>query len=78
MKNVIGVDLGGTNVRAGLVSGQKLIKMAESHLGPGKNRKQVLERLYNVIEQVIDKNTGLSASVFPASSIPKKGLFTML
>ena len=57
MKNVIGVDLGGTNVRAGLVAGSKLVKMAELQLGPVKNRDQVLGLVYNVIEQVIDKNT---------------------
>lgn len=57
MKNVIGVDLGGTNLRAGLVSGKKLVKMVESPLGLRKNREQVLKLLYTVVEKVIDKNT---------------------
>jgi len=74
MKNVVGVDLGGTNVRAGLVSGQKLIKMAESHLGPGKNREQVLAQLYNVIEQVIDKNTLAIGVGVPSVVDTEKGI----
>ncbi len=74
MKNVIGVDLGGTNVRAGLVSGSRLIKTAKSTLGSAKSRKKVLGMVYNVIEQVIDKNTAAIGVGVPSIVDTKKGI----
>lgn len=74
MKSVIGVDLGGTNVRAGLVSGSKLTKLSESSLDPFKGKNKVLEQLYNVIEKVIDKNTEAIGVGVPSVVDTRKGI----
>ncbi len=74
MKNIIGVDLGGTNVRAGLVSGSSLVKKSASRLDSDKNKRKVLEQVYNVIEQVIDKNTGAIGVGVPSIVDTAKGI----
>jgi len=74
MKNVIGVDLGGTNVRAGLVTGSEIIKTAGSPLESNKNRQQVLGLIYNVIEEVIDKDTEAIGVGVPGIVDIKKGI----
>lgn len=74
MKNVIGVDLGGTNVRAGLVSVSRLIKTSESTLGSGKKRNEVLGQVYNVIDNIIDKNTTAIGVGVPSVVDTKKGI----
>jgi glucokinase len=53
MKLVIGVDLGGTNVRAGLFRGKVLIKLASSKVNK-KNSISVVDSIYEVIEKVWD------------------------
>jgi glucokinase len=74
MKNVIGVDLGGTNIRAGTVSGLKIVKMSALALGPVKRRDRVLGLIYNVIDEVIDKNTGAIGVGVPSIVDTKKGI----
>ncbi len=74
MRNIIGVDLGGTNVRAGLVSGSSLVKKSASRLDSDKNKRKVLEQVYNVIEQVIDKNTGAIGVGVPSIVDTAKGI----
>jgi len=52
----IGVDLGGTNVRAGLVSSTgKILKLATSSSNAGEGRGRVLETVTDVISKVFDK-----------------------
>lgn len=74
MKNVIGVDLGGTNVRAGLISGLKLIKLAESPLGSAADKDEILGVVYSVIDKIIDKNTVAVGAGVPSVVDTKKGI----
>lgn len=74
MKKVIGIDLGGTNVRAGQVAGSKLLKMSESALGQVKKREQVLKQIYNVIDELIDKDTRAIGAGVPGVVDVKRGI----
>ncbi len=52
----IGVDLGGTNVRAGLVSSTgKILKLATSSSNAGEGRGRVLDAVTDAIRKVFDK-----------------------
>lgn len=74
MKNVIGVDLGGTNVRAGMVSGSGLLKTAKSTLESAGSRYDVLRVIYNVIDKVINKNTAAIGVGVPSVVDTAKGI----
>lgn len=74
MKNVIGVDLGGTNVRAGLVSGSVLTKTAKAALSSAKSADEVLHLIYNVIDKIIDKNTAAIGAGVPSVVDTNKGI----
>lgn len=52
-KMLIGVDLGGTNVRSGLVAGQEIIKIDSDRLQSKGNENAVITQLINSISRVI-------------------------
>ena len=55
--NMIGVDLGGTNIRAGKIIDQRLVQM-HSKLTPAQGTEaEVLEKLFDVIDQCVDNST---------------------
>jgi glucokinase len=74
MKSVIGIDLGGTNVRAGLVAGSKLTKLSESSLDLSGGKNKILEQLYYVIKQVAGKNTEAIGVGVPGVVDTQKGI----
>lgn len=54
MKKVIGIDLGGTSVKAGLINEVgDIIKKTQRETFSVKNKKDVLERIYQVIDELM-------------------------
>lgn len=53
----IGVDLGGTNVRAGLISGKELVDLFSEPIDPKGSVDEVLQQIFQVIEKLDLKNT---------------------
>ncbi|MGZ3723680.1 MAG: ROK family protein [Bdellovibrionales bacterium] len=63
-KHFIGVDLGGTNVRAGLVSGGKLLKLTAQTIRSQGSEGEVFEDLCAAIDSVFDRRVkGLGVGV---------------
>jgi glucokinase len=54
--SILGVDLGGTNVRAGLVEKDCLVKVVSSPIHNIGSEKEVLEQIYSAIDPLIQKN----------------------
>ena len=54
-KYIIGVDFGGTNIRAGLVIGSKVIKKVEVKTEPDKGKAIVIKNLVKAINNVMTK-----------------------
>ncbi len=51
----VGIDIGGTTIKAGLVSGKKIHKKTEILTEAGKGRKKVVQNIISAIESVFDK-----------------------
>lgn len=72
--SLIGVDLGGTNVRAGLIQQNKLVTLSAQKIRSQGTEQQVLEDLYQVIENIITpKVQGIGIGV-PSLVDPKNGV----
>lgn len=54
-KLTVGVDLGGTNVRAGLVNSQRIVKLQSRHIRSMGSEDEVFADLCNVVDAVFDK-----------------------
>lgn len=52
-KTLIGVDLGGTNVRSGLVNGQEIIKIDSDRISSKSDEKTVIDQVINSINRVM-------------------------
>jgi glucokinase len=52
---IIGVDLGGTKVKVGLVSGDKLVKVLFKEINSSESQNQVINEIEGVIDQVFTK-----------------------
>jgi len=50
---VVGVDLGGTNVRAGLVEGERLAQVAASGIPGNGSQEEVLEVFFRLTDQIV-------------------------
>lgn len=71
---VIGVDMGGTKIRAGLLSGTRLIKESTKETPAKKSEKVVIDCLIQTIEKVIDPDSiGIGIGV-PGLVDAKKGI----
>lgn len=55
--SVLGVDIGGTNSRAGLVKNNRLTKIISVPINSHGSEKKVLEEIYSVIDRIIQKDT---------------------
>jgi len=53
----IGVDLGGSNVRAGLISDKKLVELFSEQINPKGTIDEVLDQIFYVIEKLDVRNT---------------------
>jgi glucokinase len=60
----VGVDLGGTNVRAGLVGGNKIVKLVSKNIRARGSEAEVFADVCEVIDQVFDRRVrGLGMGV---------------
>ena len=73
-KYIIGVDLGGTNIRAGLVLCNKVIKKVEVKTEPDKEKTIVIKNLVNAISRVMTKNVAGIGIGSPGPLDYRKGL----
>ena len=73
-KKVIGVDLGGTNVRAGLISANKLSKLQVKQIRSQGTKEEVLEDLYSVIDKVFERGVRGIGIGAPSLVAPKTGV----
>ena len=51
---IVGVDIGGTTINAGLVSGEKIVRKAEIDTPSDRPQHEVLQAVYQAIEEVFD------------------------
>jgi len=56
MENIIGVDLGGTHVRAGLVSGKNLGNIVSNRIPGDGSVEQVLAVMYQLIDPLVNED----------------------
>ena len=56
MKPVLGVDLGGTNMRAGLVSKGGVVQLAKNLLPKSQEKQAVIDLLIETIEAAFDSS----------------------
>jgi glucokinase len=54
-KKIIGIDLGGTNVRAGLISNNELINITSAAIDAQSSEKGVLNTIFSLIEKYINE-----------------------
>lgn len=50
---VVGIDLGGTNVRAGLVEGERLTEVAASAIPSDRSQEEVLDVFFGLVDQIV-------------------------
>lgn len=73
-KYIIGVDLGGTNIRAGLVLCNKVIKKVEVKTEPKKGKNIVIKNLVKAISRVMTKDVAGIGIGSPGPLDYRKGL----
>lgn len=52
----IGIDLGGTNIRAGILQGQQLTNIVSEKLEAGGNERQILEQIFRLTDPLFSEN----------------------
>ncbi len=53
-KNIIGIDLGGTNIRGGIVCGNILTNIVSKRINSGGSTEEVLEELFSLTDELIN------------------------
>jgi len=74
IENIIGIDLGGTNIRAGKVVEEKIIQFAKESTPAEGSQSEVLEKLFMVIDSCIDENTKSIGIGVPSVVDVEKGI----
>jgi glucokinase len=72
--HIIGVDLGGTNIRAGKVAGQKILQIRKEATPATGTESEVLEALFSVIDSCFDRNTKSIGIGVPSVVDVEKGI----
>lgn len=72
--SVIGVDLGGTNVRAGLVKGGKLAKLEAKAIRSWGSEREVFDDLCSVIDAVRERGVSRIGVGVPSLVDPRTGV----
>lgn len=72
--NIIGVDLGGTNIRAGKVVQHEIVKMAKAPTNSEGTVEEVLETIFSVIDECFDGNTQSIGIGVPSVVDVEKGI----
>jgi glucokinase len=74
IKNMIGVDLGGTNIRAGKIANDKIIRLTKAPT-PGKGSvDEVFDKIYSVIDGCFDASTTSIGVGVPSVVDVEKGI----
>jgi len=74
IENIIGVDLGGTSIRAGKVVNEKIIQLTKEPTPAEGTHSEVLEELYSVIDSCFDENTKSIGIGVPSVVDVEKGI----
>jgi len=74
VQNIIGVDMGGTNIRAGKIVDQKIIRTAREATPSAGTQSEVLEKLFLVIDSLLDSNTQSIGIGVPSIVDVEKGI----
>jgi len=74
VENIIGVDLGGTNIRVGRVVEEKIIQLSKEPTPVTNSQSEVLEKLIAVITSCIDQNTKSIGIGVPSIVDVEKGI----
>lgn len=72
--NIIGVDLGGTNIRAGKVVQHEIVKMSKAATNSEGTMEEVLETIFSVIDECFDGNTRSIGIGVPSVVDVEKGI----
>ncbi len=62
---IIGIDMGGTNIRAGLVANGEVINIISKKVNPQGSADDVLLELFELIDQLVDKDIKAIGIGFP-------------
>lgn len=74
MKSIIGVDIGGTTIKAGVVSKSKVIKKTKLKTEDNKGKAIVINNIISSIERLMDKNVAAICIGCPGPLNYKTGL----
>ena len=55
-ENIIGIDLGGTHVRVGIVSDEKLLNKVSVRIPASGSVEEVLKVIYDLVDPLFNKN----------------------
>lgn len=70
----IGIDLGGTNIRAGLVNGKELSGIISERINKQAKAEEIVEQLFAVIEKLITDNTAAIGIGVPGLVNEERGI----
>src|SRR5437868_1866328 len=73
-KNIIGIDLGATNVRGGIVSGNNITKIYSARIHSNGSAEEVLKDVTEVIDQLIDNSATAIGIGVPSVVDIEKGI----
>jgi len=73
-RKTIGIDLGGTNIRGGLVDGNAIIKENSQRINKQGTAAEIMEQLFSVTEQLIDENVEAIGIGVPGLVNEERGL----
>lgn len=73
-KNIVGIDLGATNVRGGIVSGENIIKIHSARIHSNGSAEEVLQDVIEVADQLVDHSTTAIGIGVPSVVDIEKGI----
>lgn len=73
-KPVIGIDLGGTKISAGIVTENQLEKIASIKINEARSEEEVLQHLFNITDQLINGSVRAIGIGVPGLVDPERGL----
>lgn len=71
---LLGIDLGGTNARVGLVENKRVVDVASAAIGPKRSVEDVLDRLYQVIDRFDAHDVGSIGVGVPSVVDVRRGI----
>lgn len=74
MKSIIGIDLGGTNLRCGIVKEEGLERALSEKINSGGSEEEVLEQLFGLADRVMDDSVEAIGIGVPSVVDTEKGI----